>query len=313
MSLVRTCCVLVFGVAALSPRSAAQPRAVFPDSSDARAPTSAADSERVAGGRTVPALRWYTPIANIPGDWERWWNISTKAPMVPQWCAIAGLSGALIVTDDATYSPSDRFYRSSGAARKWSDFFAEFGDGRSQFALAGSFGAYGLLFGDDKALRVGTQIVEVVIASGAVIQVLKHVTGRESPFVRTSPTGVWKPFPSQIDYHRHVPQHDAFPSGHICTSLATVIVLAENYPEAKWIRPLGYTLTTLVGVGMANNGIHWYSDYPLGLFIGYMFGMIAAHPEGLPGEDSVPFQSDRLRVFPTIQPDGAGVGLTLVF
>ncbi|MBF8248870.1 MAG: hypothetical protein HW374_1670, partial [Bacteroidetes bacterium] len=40
----------------------------------------------------------------------------------------------------------------------------------------------------------------------------------------------------------------------------TVIVISENYHEVTWIRPLGYVLTGLLGVGMVNNGIHWYSD-----------------------------------------------------
>jgi hypothetical protein len=144
-----------------------------------------------------------------------------------------------------------------------------------------------------------------------VVQVLKHVTGRESPNVRTSPTGIWKPFPSQINYHRHVPNHDAFPSGHICTSLATVIVIAENYPDAKWIRPVGYTLTALVGIGMANNGIHWYSDYPLGLFLGYTFGMLAAHPEGIEGEGSASMSGRKIVITPILVGDGAGLALTL--
>jgi membrane-associated phospholipid phosphatase len=271
------------------------------------------DSSGVTARRPVPPLRWYTPLANIPRDWGRWWNVSTQPEMVGDWLIISGLTIGMVVTDDATYSPSERFYNSSPAAKKWSDFFAEFGDGRTQFMLAGAFGAYGLALGDDKALRTGTQIIEVVFASGAVVQVLKHVTGRESPIVRTTPTGIWRPFPSQIDYHRHVPQHDAFPSGHICTSMATVTVIAENYPDTKWIRPVGYTLTALVGIGMANNGIHWYSDYPLGLFLGYTFGMLAAHPEGIDGEDPAEPGTPKVSVSPTLQPDGAGLSLVLRF
>ncbi|HTP13561.1 MAG TPA: phosphatase PAP2 family protein, partial [Bacteroidota bacterium] len=73
--------------------------------------------------------------------------------------------------------------------------------------------------------------------------------------------------------------YDAFPSGHICTSMATVVVIAENYPEVTWVRPLGYLFCTVIAVGMVNNGIHWYSDYPLGIFLGYSFGMIASHQE----------------------------------
>jgi hypothetical protein len=255
------------------------------------------------------SIKWYTMIANIPRDWERWYDFSFRKERVDEWLVIGGLTLATVVTDDATYSPADRFYRSSPDAKRWSDIGAEIGDGRTQFALAGAFGAYGLIFKDQKALRTGSQIVQAVLASGGVVQLLKHLTGRESPLVRTTPTGVWKILPNQVDYHRFVPHFDAFPSGHICTSIATVIVIAENYPDTKWIRPVGYGFTTIVGLGMLSNGIHWLSDYPLGLFIGYYFGMLAAHPEGLP----VSSGGLKVDVLPSVTPAGAGVSLAVVF
>jgi membrane-associated phospholipid phosphatase len=132
-------------------------------------------------------------------------------------------------------------------------------------------------------LRTGSQITEAVLASGAVVQVLKHITGRQSPFVSTMPRGRWDFFPNQINYHKHVPSYDAYPSGHVTTALATVVVIAENYPNIKWISPVGYTLTGLLAISMVNTGIHWYSDYPLAVVLGYTFGMIAAHPEGVSG------------------------------
>src|SRR5664279_4126820 len=49
--------------------------------------------------------------------------------------------------------------------------------------LAAAFAAYGFIAGDNRALRTGSQIVETILASGTVVQVLKHITGRESPFV----------------------------------------------------------------------------------------------------------------------------------
>jgi len=257
-------------------------------------------------------VQWYTMFANIPRDWGRWYDISFRKERINEWLIIGGLTLATYATDDITYTPSAKFYHSSSTAKNLSDFCANIGDGTTQFALAGSFGAYGLLFKDQKALRTGSQIVQAVLASGAVIQVLKHVTGRESPFVRTTPTGVWKILPNQIDYHRRVPQFDAYPSGHICTSIATVIVIAENYPDIKWIRPAGYAFTTLVGLGMLNNGIHWVSDYPLGLFIGYYFGMLAAHPEGLPVIDAGDGKM-KVQISPTITPLGTGISLTMKF
>ncbi|MGB2868173.1 MAG: phosphatase PAP2 family protein [Bacteroidota bacterium] len=260
-----------------------------------------------------PPVRWYTMFENMPKDWSRWGKTSFRSETAMDWAAISALTAVLIATDDATYSPSESFYHSSSSAKYWSDFCAEIGDGRTQFTLAGAFAAYGLLFEDNRAWRTGSQIVEAVLASGAVVQVLKHVTGRESPYVRSVPLGRWSVFPNQIDYHRYVPYYDAFPSGHICTSLATVIVIAENYPEVSWIRPAGYVFTTLVGVGMANNGIHWYSDYPLGLFIGYYFGMLAAHPEGWSGVETKAVSGTHVSLLPSITTRGTGFSLTVSF
>jgi len=117
-------------------------------------------------------IQWYTMFANIPRDWERWYDISFRKEHANEWLIISGLTVATILTDDITYTPSEKFYHSSSVAKNLSDFCANIGDGTTQFALAGSFGAYGLLFKDQKALRTGSQIVQAVLASGAVIQVL---------------------------------------------------------------------------------------------------------------------------------------------
>ena len=273
--------------------------------------TSTVDSAFTTGKVDSENVQWYTMFSNIPRDWERWYDITFRKERVNEWLMIGGLTVVTYFTDDMTYTPSARFYHSSPEAKNISDFCANIGDGTTQFALAGTLGAYGLVFKDQKALRTGSQIVQAVLASGAIIQVLKHVTGRESPFVRTSPTGIWKILHNQIDYHRRVPQFDAYPSGHICTSIATVIVIAENYPDVKWIRPVGYAFTTIVGLGMLSNGIHWVSDYPLGLFIVYYFGMLAAHPEGLPITESN--SGIKMNLLPNITPLGTGVSLTMNF
>ncbi len=271
------------------------------------------DSSQSEPSAEVDQTQWYTFIQNIPRDWSQWAQSSFRTERIGDWAVVAGLTTALFVTDDISYTPSKHLFQSSNRARDISNFAAGIGDGTTQFGVAGALAAYGLVFKDERALRTGSQIVEVVLGAGAVVQLLKHVTGRESPFTRSSPTGVWKFFPDQVQYSRHVPAYDAFPSGHICTSMATVIVVAENYPGVKWIRPVGYLFCAFIGVGMANNGIHWYSDYPLGIFLGYSFGMIATHQEMFSvasrGKDS-PID---ISISPTINQRGAGLSLSAIF
>ena len=224
---------------------------------------------------------------------------------------MTALTTALVVTDHETIVFSDRAYRSSRISEKASDFFQFLGEGGPQFGLAGGFAAFGFVFNDHRALRTASQLTQAILACGTVVQVIKHATGRESPFLATSSTGTWRLLPNQIEYHRHVPKYDAFPSGHIATALATVTVVAENYPEWTWVKPVGYTIVGLIGVAMANTGIHWYSDYPLGLFLGYSFGMLASHPEGW--RPSSPESHIKVSILPTMVPEGAGLGVQLTF
>lgn len=149
------------------------------------------------------------------------------------------------------------------------------GDGWTHLSLAAGFWTYGLVGRDNRASQVSSQIMEAVIASGVVVQVLKRTTGRQSPFVADVPGGRWRPFPNQITYTEHVPQYDAYPSGHLTTALATLTVIADNYSEYRYIRPVGYSLLGLLSYAMLNNGVHWISDYPLAIALGYGFGKLA--------------------------------------
>lgn len=149
------------------------------------------------------------------------------------------------------------------------------GDGWTHATIAATFYASGYLSDSMRAMQVGTQIIEGIVSTGIVVQTLKHITGRESPVRSTSDGGVWRFFPDQVDYHKHVSSYDAYPSGHIATTMVTVTVIADNYPEYGWIRPVGYGFMSLLGFQMLNNGVHWASDYPLGIALGYGFAKIA--------------------------------------
>jgi membrane-associated phospholipid phosphatase len=264
--------------------------------------------------RPTGELQWYTMFQRIPGDWVTYANRTFREDKIPEIAAMTALTAFAIWTDQPVWEASDRWYKSSRFVKDISDFGVYVGDGKPQFGLAAAFGAYGFLADDHRALRTASQIVETILACGIVIQTLKHITGRESPFVSTRINGRWVFFPNQIDYHKKVPYYDAFPSGHIATALATLTVVLENYPEWKpWLKPLGYGLVALVGIGLSNTGIHWWSDFPLGLALGYEFGMIAAHPEGLDLVESGSDNSPKLTLSPALSPISQGVRLSLHF
>ncbi len=149
---------------------------------------------------------------------------------------------------------------------------------------------------DSRAIRTASETAEVILACGAVVQILKHITGRESPFEATTWTGKWNLFPNQIEYHKHVPRYDAFPSGHVATALATLTVIQENYPRQQWITYVGYPIIGCVATGLMARGIHWVSDFPLAIALGYSFGeiVVRGHTE----------ENNKLtsKIMPTIRP-----------
>jgi len=149
------------------------------------------------------------------------------------------------------------------------------GDGITHLSVSGGIWLYGTIEHDWRAQQTGAQLVEAIGTTGTVIQILKHSTGRECASVATAPGGKWRFFPNLTDYGKHVPKYDAYPTGHLATAMATVTIIADNYPEKTWIRPFGYTLMTLCGYAMVNNGVHWASDYPLGISIGYTMAKLS--------------------------------------
>ena len=150
------------------------------------------------------------------------------------------------------------------------------GNGNTTLLLSGMFYAIGKIGPDDyRALNTSNELVEVLLSVGVVTQTIKRVSGRQSPgpAIRDgNPAGDWNPFPSFSAYATNTPNYDAMPSGHMATYMATLTVIATNYPEKKWIKPVGYSLGSLLAFNMLSGKVHWVSDYPIAILMGYVMG-----------------------------------------
>ena len=208
-------------------------------------------------------------LVNLPEDWKHWAGQVVAPENTETVLALTALTGFTILTDYETWQGFAKLHEEDKFIRNMNRQAEFAGQGVSQFALAGLFLAAGIVDSDNRALRTGSQIMEVIIGTGMVIQLGKHVTGRQSPFKSSSRTGDWVLFPDQVNYNRNVQAHDAMPSGHIATAQATVSVIVENYPEKKWIPYVGYPLVAWVGMGLVGTSIHWLSDIPFGIAIGH--------------------------------------------
>ena len=148
------------------------------------------------------------------------------------------------------------------------------GEGATSMMLAGGLWIYGKISKDRRTIYTANDLAETFVTMGLTTQILKRVTGRESPFMETKSGGRWKPLPAFREYQRNTSAYDGFPSGHLATLMATITVLSYNYPEKKWIKPLGYTLMSLSSWAMINTQVHWAGDYPLAIALGYLSGKI---------------------------------------
>ncbi len=103
--------------------------------------------------------------------------------------------------------------------------------------------------------------------------------------------------PSIKEYQKNQPKYYSFPSGHLSTATAVVTVIANNYPDIKWIKPLGYSLLGILGFSLVNEGMHWYSDFPLAFLLGYSLGNIIA-----PVHNSVDKSPEQSKTHLTLSP-----------
>lgn len=146
------------------------------------------------------------------------------------------------------------------------------GQGSTTMALAAGFYLNGKIRKDNRSLQTASQLTQAFITLGLGTQLIKYSTGRETPSSAGSPRGSWRPFPGFSRFQSDKPMYDAFPSGHLATFISTVTIISANYPEKKWIKPVGYSVAGLISLSMINNGVHWASDYPLGFALGYGVG-----------------------------------------
>jgi len=149
----------------------------------------------------------------------------------------------------------------------------QIGQGFPSLLIGAGLFTYGKIKRDYRALSTANQLAESFILLGVSTQLLKRISGRQSPSNATAAGGKWHLLPSFKKFQNNTPNYDAFPSGHLATLMSTVTILAENYPEKKYIKPAGYSIIGLVGLAMINNNVHWISDYPLAIGLGYLCAM----------------------------------------
>ena len=157
------------------------------------------------------------------------------------------------------------------------------GDGTIPIALSVAMIGTGYFGDKTRAYNTGVEMANGLVTAGIFDQVAKHMFGRQSPSAATQDRGDWHPFANLKTYSQKTAGYDAMPSGHIMSAAVMFAVLEEEYSEYNYIfYPAEVVWLSILGFGMVNVGVHWASDYPLGIAMGHLFGKSAVaihHPE----------------------------------
>lgn len=246
--------------------------------------------------RAEEKLEFKQIITEIPSSSKFLFKKSFSKEALPYWGLIGGSTGVLYYYDEQIYADIQKRGRDWGignhdntsSAISFSghelvrlptdtgSFLYFLGDGWMHAAIGGTFLATGQLKSDNYAFNTGMMLWHGMVVSTIYNQILKRSFGRESPEVSTHNRGNTRPFPSFNEYNSKTASYDAMPSGHVMTATLTFTIISERYPEYNhYTYPIGAVWISALMFQMVNNGVHWASDYPLGIAMGYIFGKAA--------------------------------------
>jgi len=193
------------------------------------------------------------------------------------------ITGALFFADENI----DRFFKPlkdrEQLVRTFSKPITDIGSSYA-FVFATSYGAYGILFKDSKAVRTMLLSMQAAITAGTWVRAGKMLTGRERPsatYFDFQHDFWWGPFQefyvsgSKIKSgakDRGMDCFDAFPSGHTSSAFAVASVFAHQYADKPFVPIAAYTIASLTGISRLTEHDHWASDVFAGACIGYLCG-----------------------------------------
>lgn len=223
------------------------------------------------------------------------------------WGGTALVTGVLIANDEEIYREIKEFQGKNQWVSDISPTVTKLGLGEWNLGIAGAFYLGGLLLKDRKAKETARLTLMTFIHTGIVVQLGKHLTGRQEPKWENGidrwagPAGFFKRYKEgQISHY------DAFPSGHTITIFGTATVIAEMYKKTIWVPVLSYSLAAMCGLSRITEDTHWLSDVFLGAILGYAIGKYIVKRRNRLGKS-------KLNLFPTAHSKQIGISLQYVF
>ena len=163
----------------------------------------------------------------------------------------------------------------SNTVRSVGHQITSFGGLYEAYTLA-AFGAYGVIFKNDKVKTTTLLATQAVITGFITEAVIKTIAGRTRPnyydqFTEPEPKFLG-PFGKTGKDVTGARSNSSFPSGHTTAAFAAATVFAVEYRNQPVIPIVAYTIASLVGISRVTENKHWATDVFTGAALGYLTG-----------------------------------------
>jgi hypothetical protein len=156
--------------------------------------------------------------------------------------------------------------------KRISERVAPINEVRSLYISTGVYGL-GLIARRNRVADIGLHSMEAIVLSRLVTDAIGGSLGRGRPYEAGASD------PHLFEWGKGLSKHgyNSLPSRHVTgvSAMATVVTreVAMSWPGAKkWVAPVGYGLSTLVGLGRVYTSHHWLSDVAAGTVVGTLVG-----------------------------------------
>ena len=189
----------------------------------------------------------------------------------------AAVTFALSFADEPIQQSALRLKNRNTSLNDISKGLSDFGSIYEVFTVAG-IGAYGLISKNNRLANTALVSSQAYITSGAIMTVLKLLSGRTRPSYY--PAGVEAeprflgPFHKSLNDANGSNENSSFPSGHSTVAFAVATVFATEYKDKPLVPLVAYTAASLISMSRITENKHWITDVVTGTAIGYLSGKL---------------------------------------
>jgi membrane-associated phospholipid phosphatase len=233
--------------------------------------------------------------------WTSPFHLDLKGVLVAG--TVLATTALLVANDEGIYENVKSYQGRNPWVDKVSPVVTQLGDWGVNCGIAGLFFLGGVIARDEKARDTGLMAWETLLHTGFLVQVVKHLSGRQRPSVDNGRDHWYGPSAFFKRYSEgNFSSYDSFFSGHSVSAWGLATVIAENYGNHGWVPPVCYGLAALVGLSRLTEGAHWFSDVFLGAVVGFAVGKMVVRN-----------QHKRLQFAPALVSGGAGLSFSYEF